>query len=101
MVDRVGPVLGPQDDAGYEVIADDRGIDLDYPGFVPDIIAAIEAVYSRYQTATIRFLDTDTPVTDLVENEATGRLLRLAAGHAPDRRAAGHRFWSLVRGPGR
>jgi hypothetical protein len=70
-VDRVGPALAPQDDAGYEVVADIRGFDLDYPGFVPDIVTAIEAVYSRYQAATIRFLDTDTPVAGLVPNQST------------------------------
>ena len=69
VVDRVGPVLGPQDDAGYEVTAEERGVNLDFPGFVPDIVATVEAVYSRYQAATIRFLDTDTPVADLIENQ--------------------------------
>jgi len=70
-VDRVGPIQTAQDDAGYEVIGDVRGIDLNYPGFVPDIVLPIEAVYSRYQAATIQFLDTDTPVANLVENEST------------------------------
>jgi hypothetical protein len=71
VVDRVGPVLGPQDDAGYEVISDERGIDLNYPGFVPDIINTIEAVYSRYQAATIQFFDTETPVSGLIPNLST------------------------------
>jgi hypothetical protein len=71
-VDRIGPVAGPQDDAGYEVTSDVRGVNLNYPGFVPDIAAPLEAAYSRYQTATIQFLDTDTSVAGLVEYEATG-----------------------------
>ena len=71
VVDRVGPLLGPQDDAGYEVTSDVRGIDLNYPGFVPDIMTVIEAIYSRYQASTIQFFDTDTPVTGLIANQST------------------------------
>jgi hypothetical protein len=71
MVDRIGPLSGPQDDAGYEVTSDVRGVDLDYPGFVPDVVSPLEATYSRYQAATIQFLDTDTPVVGLVANQST------------------------------
>jgi hypothetical protein len=71
LVDRVGPLAGPQDDAGYEVTSDVRGVDPNYPGFVPDIASPLEAAYSRYQAATIQFLDTDTPVAGLVANQST------------------------------
>jgi hypothetical protein len=70
-VDRVGPAGGSQDDAGYEITSDDRSFDLDFPGFVPDIVNPIEAAYSRYQTTTIQFLDTDTPVASLIVNQST------------------------------
>jgi hypothetical protein len=73
VVDRVGPPLGPQDDAGYEITSDIRGVDLNYPGFVPDIMNPLEATYSRYQAATVQFLDTDTPVTGLVPNQSTAQ----------------------------
>jgi hypothetical protein len=69
-VERVGPAGGPNDDFGYEIVSDERGVDLDFPGFVPDIVQPVEATYSRYQTATIRFLDTETPIDDLAENMA-------------------------------
>jgi Baseplate J-like protein len=71
VIDRIGPPLGPQDDAGYEVTSDERGFDLEFPGFVPDIVTVLEACYSRYQTATIRFLDTDTPVAGLIANQSS------------------------------
>jgi hypothetical protein len=71
MVDRIGLTTGPQDDAGYDVTSDIRGFDLNYPGFVPDIVVPLEAVYSRYQAATIQFLDTDTSVSGLVPSTST------------------------------
>jgi len=70
-VDRVGPPGSPQDTAGYEVVADIRDFDASGPGFVPDVRTAVEAAYSRYQTATIRFLDTAGDVTGLVVNTTT------------------------------
>lgn len=59
-------------DTGYEVTEDIRGVDLTGDDlYVPDIATALEAVYSRFQAATIRFLDTDTPTGDLTVNSAT------------------------------
>jgi hypothetical protein len=37
----------------------------------PDILTALEAAYSRYQTATIQFKDTDTSVAALTEGTST------------------------------
>ena len=40
------------------LVSDTRGYDLGTDDFVPDIISATEAAYSRYQTAVIKFADT-------------------------------------------
>lgn len=58
-------------DAGYEVTADMRAADLSGDGFIPDVTTAQEASYTRYQTAVIRFLDTDTVTTDMVAGTTT------------------------------
>lgn len=51
---------------GYAISDDIRSIDLTGDDtYVPDILTALEGVYSRYQTSTIRFVDTDTDVTAL------------------------------------
>jgi hypothetical protein len=50
--------------SGYEVTEDIRGVDLTGDIYIPDIVGAQEAVYSRYQAATIRFLDTNTAVLE-------------------------------------
>jgi len=55
----------PTDIAGFEVVYDDRGYDLGSDSFIPDIKTAVEAAYTRYQTAVIRFQDTATSVVDL------------------------------------
>jgi hypothetical protein len=57
---------------GYEVTSDIRGIDLTGDDtYTPDILTALEAAYSRYQAATIQFLDTDTDTTSLTEGTST------------------------------
>ena len=58
-------------DQSYEVRDDIRSFDLTGDGFLPDILSAEEAVYSRYQTGTIRFLDTDTLTTELTVGTST------------------------------
>jgi hypothetical protein len=72
-VERVGPPAGATDDSGYEIVLDERSLDLDFPGLVPDIAGPVEGIYSRYQTATIRFLDTETPVGNLTVDQATAQ----------------------------
>jgi hypothetical protein len=69
-VSRVAVPGAPQDNAGFEVVQDVRGFDLSSDIFVPDITQVIEGVYSRYQTAAVQFLDTDTDV-DALEIGAT------------------------------
>jgi hypothetical protein len=50
---------------GYAVVLDERGLDLSGDGFIPDIATVAEGAYSRFQTAVIRFKDTDVAVADL------------------------------------
>lgn len=50
---------------GYEILSDMRALDLTGEGFIPDLAALIEGVYSAYQTAVLRFHDTDTDATSL------------------------------------
>jgi hypothetical protein len=47
---------------GYETIKIERGFDIsdDGTGFSPDIKTGAEAAFTRYQTCTLQFLDTDT-----------------------------------------
>lgn len=55
----------PTDVSGYNVIFDQRSYDLTDLDFAPDIVDAREAIYTRYQTAVIRFVDTDTDVSQM------------------------------------
>lgn len=55
---------------GYEVISDLRGVDLEDLDFVPDIVDTVEGAYTRYQTAVVRFEDTDTQPGTLVAGES-------------------------------
>lgn len=50
---------------GFAITADLRDVDLTGEGLLPDIDNAAEGAYSRYQTATIRFVDTVTPIGGL------------------------------------
>jgi len=58
----------PDDDGTFEgtfeILSDTRGLDVTGSGFVPDVADAVEAAYSRYQTATVQFRDSETDVTD-------------------------------------
>ena len=59
-------------ESGYGIADEIRQFDLSDAGDnVPDITTAEEAAFSPYQTTTIRFLDTDTPTSDLAVNAAT------------------------------
>jgi uncharacterized phage protein gp47/JayE len=61
-------VLLPDDDSdasGFEILLDQRGFDLSGDGVLPDVLTAAEAAYTRFQTAVIQFLDTETNTADL------------------------------------
>ena len=49
---------------GYTIKEDLRGVDLTGTGYIPDIAASLEGVYSKYQTVAISFEDTDTAFGD-------------------------------------
>ena len=74
-VHEIGSVLptgGVGQAAGsYPIEADIRQIDLTGDIFAPDIVDVPEGVYSRFQTITIQFRDTDTTTLDLVEGTDT------------------------------
>ena len=55
---------------GYAIVSDTRGVDLAQITYVPDIIYAVEGAYSRYQTAMIRFEDSDTLSSGLTINQS-------------------------------
>lgn len=55
---------------GYAVVSDMRGVDLAQTTYVPDIIYTVEGAYSRYQTAIIRFEDSDTLSSGLTVNQS-------------------------------
>lgn len=55
---------------GYAVISDNRGVDLAQITYVPDIIYTVEGAYTRYQTAIVRFEDSDTLSSNLTTNQS-------------------------------
>lgn len=55
----------------YSVFTDTRSFNPSATPFVLDLATALEANYSRYSTASIRFKDTTTDATSLVVNTAT------------------------------
>jgi len=61
------------DGTNYAVTQDVRGIDLtDTNGdYIPDVETALEGTYSRFQTAVLQFLDTDTATGGLVVGVST------------------------------
>jgi hypothetical protein len=50
---------------GFEIVLEQRGLDLTGTGLIPDIVTQSEGAYSRYQTSVIQFRDTRTNVTAL------------------------------------
>lgn len=64
--------------AGFSLVSDIRQVDRSGTGWQPDLApppapggTALEAVYSPFQTATIQFLDTNTPTLGLTVGAAT------------------------------
>jgi uncharacterized phage protein gp47/JayE len=76
--------------SSFELTSDTRSYDLSSGStaglaFLPDINRAVEAAYSRYQTAAIRFTDTETDTTSLVVGTSTatyGLVLSMIPGLA-------------------
>lgn len=60
----------------YAIDMETRGYDITEGStagtqFFPDITASVEAVYSRYQTAVVSFIDTDTDIGSLIIGTST------------------------------
>jgi len=58
----------------YTITSETRSFDgttLANDGFLPDFDISLEAAYSRFQTATVVFKDTNTPTSALTENVST------------------------------
>lgn len=55
--------------SGYGIVLDSRNADFTDLSFVPDVLFVSESAYTRYQTVTIQFDDTDTPTTGLVAGQ--------------------------------
>lgn len=70
-VDRILLTTEDPTDAGFQPTSDIRGFDLTNVTGPPDIVTALEAVYSPYQTSVIQFADNVTDATALVTNVAT------------------------------
>lgn len=56
--------------SGYPVVQDIRGVDLTQISYAPDVVHIHEGVYSRYQTAIIRFEDNDKLSSGLTLNQS-------------------------------
>lgn len=56
---------------GYEITAYTRGYNTSGLAYAPDIVSVFEAEFTRYKTATARFIDTDTPSIDLIPGQST------------------------------
>lgn len=57
--------------AGFTVTSDVRGFDIGDDDPAPDVQTAVEAAFSRYSTAVIQFVDTQTSVVGLTVGTAT------------------------------
>ncbi len=66
-VSAVRRTFDPTDIAGFEVIQDIRGWNMETDTWKPDIVYTTESAYTRYQTAVIQFIDNATPVAELTD----------------------------------
>lgn len=60
-VQNIRRLSDPSDVAGFELVSDLRSWDFADDTWHPDIITTAEALYTRYQTTVIQFIDTATP----------------------------------------
>jgi hypothetical protein len=54
-----------QEASGFAVAVETRSRDMSGSGWLPDVAADVESVYTRYQAATVQFADTTTNATGL------------------------------------
>tara|TARA_Y100001973_G_C5208638_1_gene343600 strand:- start:3413 stop:5071 length:1659 start_codon:yes stop_codon:yes gene_type:complete len=69
-------------DTGYEAVSIVRDFDLGDDDFIPDINTAKEAAFSKYQTAIVQILDTDTDVSSAVAG-STQQSYDITFSHMP------------------
>lgn len=67
-IEFIRPTQGDPFTGSLEIVEDRRRVDLSpiYGELIPDIADAVEGVYSRFQTITVRFVDPHTAVSDPV-----------------------------------
>jgi uncharacterized phage protein gp47/JayE len=64
--------------SGFEIVLDARGLDLSDEGFVPDIVNYEEGAYTAFQTTTIRFKDTVTPLINIAPGQTANYICEIA-----------------------
>lgn len=64
----------------YNVVQDNRGLNITLLDYVPDIQYQYEGAYSRYQYANVRFEDTDKMATGLVANSSKAQYVVTTLG---------------------
>lgn len=56
--------IGNANASGYEITMYERGYNFSGLDYAPDVINMLEAEFTRYKTATLRFIDTDVDVNE-------------------------------------
>ncbi len=67
----------------YSVLSDERNVDFSDFDFIPDILYLTESAYTRYQTATIRFVNTDIQPNPTLTPGQTKRLYSITTAGLP------------------
>lgn len=68
---KIAPISDIQS-AGYEIISYTRGYNFSNVDYAPDIVNMVEAEFTRFKTATLRFIDTEkTDTTNLVPGQTS------------------------------
>jgi len=67
----------------YSVLSDERNVDFSDFEFIPDILYLPESAYTRYQTATIRFVNTDIQPNPTLTPGQTKRLYSVTTAGLP------------------
>lgn len=67
-------------DTGYKIVSESSSFDVTDLDFAPDVVSFSEAAYTRYQTRTVHFEDTDTPTAALTPNVSSALYSVTTAG---------------------
>lgn len=71
-VERIRRQADASNTTGFDLIQDNRGLDLTNLSFVPDLVSTTEGAYTAFQTSTIRFNDTVTNTANLTLGQSAG-----------------------------